>query len=223
MYPITDRPRPRGGPPRPARRRPPDGIVLAGAHGGAGTSTLAALLAPAWDMGVVSGRPLPAGCGPAGRPVVLAARNTVAAAGRAVTAASALAGAGLRWRCWWWSATGCPSRPRPGTGSGSWRAASAPWSACRSSRPSAWPPTRPRWTCRGGHARRWPRSGRSPASRRHARRRQPESKGDSDASDPSSRPGGARRRCRRAPEHHPLLARPRWGRPEPARRRPRRA
>jgi hypothetical protein len=86
VYPITDRPRQhRGGPPRPARHRPPDGIVLAGAHGGAGTSTLAALLAPAWDMGVISG-PAADRLRPGGRPVVLAARNTVAAAGRAVTA-----------------------------------------------------------------------------------------------------------------------------------------
>ena len=90
MYPITDRPRYRGGPPRPARRRPPDGIVLAGAHGGAGTSTLAALLAPAWDTGVIGG-PAAGGLRPGGRPVVLAARNTVAAAGRA---ASAVARAG---------------------------------------------------------------------------------------------------------------------------------
>ncbi len=94
MYPITDRPRQhRGGPPRPARRRPPDGIVLAGAHGGAGTSALAALLAPAWDMGVISG-PAAGGLRPGGRPVVLAARNTVAAAGRAVAAVSVVTRAG---------------------------------------------------------------------------------------------------------------------------------
>lgn len=89
MYPITDRPRQhRGRPPRP-----PHWIVLAGAHGGSGTSTLAALLAPAWDTGVISG-PAAGGLRPGGRPIVLAARNTVAAAGRAVTAASAVAGAG---------------------------------------------------------------------------------------------------------------------------------
>ena len=94
MYPIADRPRQhRGGPPRPARRQPPDGIVLAGAHGGAGTSALAVLLAPAWDMGVISG-PAAGGLRPGGRPVVLAARNTVAAAGRAVTAVSAITRAG---------------------------------------------------------------------------------------------------------------------------------
>jgi len=94
VYQITDRPRHRRSvPPRPVRHRPPDGIVLAGAHGGAGTSALAALLAPAWDMGVISG-PAAGGLRPGGRPVVLAARNTVAAAGRAVAATSAIARAG---------------------------------------------------------------------------------------------------------------------------------
>jgi len=94
VYPTTDRPRHRRSePPRPARRRPPDGIIVAGAHGGAGTSALAELLAPAWDMGAISGA-APGGQWPAGRPVVLAARNTVAAAGRAITAVSALARAG---------------------------------------------------------------------------------------------------------------------------------
>jgi hypothetical protein len=65
-------------------------IVVVGAHGGAGVSTLAALLRPAWDMGVVrgsrTGGPLRLG----GRPVVLAARNTVAAARRAVAATTAI-------------------------------------------------------------------------------------------------------------------------------------
>ena len=81
MYPITDRPQPRGVPPWTAGYRPPDGIVLAGAHGGAGTSTLAALLAPAWDMGTVGGTARAGGLRPGRRPVVLAVRNTVPAAG----------------------------------------------------------------------------------------------------------------------------------------------
>ena len=54
-------------------------------------TTLAGLLRPAWDLGVVT-RPGP-GRGPlrpAGRPVLLVSRNTVAAAGRAVTAARLL-------------------------------------------------------------------------------------------------------------------------------------
>ena len=94
MSPITEWPQlRRGEPPHPARPRPPDEIVLVGAHGGAGTSTLAALLAPAWDMGVMSG-PAPGGLRPGGRPVVLAARNTVAAAGGAVVAVSAITTAG---------------------------------------------------------------------------------------------------------------------------------
>jgi hypothetical protein len=80
----------------PPLRPPLAEIVLVGAHGGAGVSTLAALLSPAWDMGAVRephpGRPLRA----AGRPVVLAARNTVAAAGRAVAATTAITGQGTQ-------------------------------------------------------------------------------------------------------------------------------
>jgi hypothetical protein len=66
---------------------------VAGAHGGAGTSTLAVLLAPAWDMGAI-GAPGGGGLRPGGRPVVLVTRNTVAGAGRdaaAITAVSAAA------------------------------------------------------------------------------------------------------------------------------------
>lgn len=75
-------------------RLPPHGeIVLVGAHGGAGVSTLAVLLSPAWDLGTAGG----AGPGllrTGGRPVVLAARGTVAAAGRAVAAVTAITGQG---------------------------------------------------------------------------------------------------------------------------------
>jgi hypothetical protein len=74
-------------------RHPLPELVVAGAHGGAGTSTLAALLAPAWDMGVFQPA-LIGGLRPGGRPVVLVARNTVAAAGRAVTAVTAVTGTG---------------------------------------------------------------------------------------------------------------------------------
>ena len=90
MHPMTATSRPGGVPPR----RPVPELVVAGAHGGAGTSTLAALLAPAWDMGVVQPA-LIGGLRPGGRPVVLVARNTVAAAGRAVTAVTAVTGSGL--------------------------------------------------------------------------------------------------------------------------------
>ena len=93
MHPMTAPPRPRGT--VPLRRRPLPEIVVAGAHGGAGTSTLAALLAPAWDMGVIQAAAPAGGLRPGGRPVVLVARNTVAAAGRAVTAVAAVTGSGL--------------------------------------------------------------------------------------------------------------------------------
>jgi hypothetical protein len=72
-------------------------LVLAGAHGGAGTTTLAALLQPAWDLGA----PRQAKGGfprirAAGRPVVLVARHTSAGAARAVTAVDAVARSGGR-------------------------------------------------------------------------------------------------------------------------------
>ncbi|MBB4771938.1 hypothetical protein [Actinomadura livida] len=67
-------------------------VVVAGAHGGAGTSTLTALLPAAWDMGSIKpllelGRsPLRA----KDRPVVLAVRNTAVAAKDATAAIGAL-------------------------------------------------------------------------------------------------------------------------------------
>lgn len=92
MHPMTAPPRPAGAPPG---RPPVAEIVVAGAHGGAGTSTLAALLAPAWDMGVIQPSAPAGGLRPGGRPVVLAARGTVAAAGQAVAAVTAITGTGL--------------------------------------------------------------------------------------------------------------------------------
>ena len=71
-------------------------VVVVGAHGGAGTTTLAILLKPAWDMGVVR-RP---GQGPPsfrpGGHLVLVARNTALAAGRAIGAVNALTWQGAR-------------------------------------------------------------------------------------------------------------------------------
>ena len=88
VYPVTAGPRQRpDAPPAPPRHAPLREVVLVGAHGGAGVTTLAALLRPAWDLGVVR-RPGP-GRGllrPSGRPVLLVARGTVPAAGRAVAA-----------------------------------------------------------------------------------------------------------------------------------------
>ncbi len=100
MHVMTARPRlGHGGPPAAA---PPDviargEIVVAGAHGGAGVTTLAAFLQPAWDLGAPrhTGRefpPLRSG----GRPVVLVARNTTHAAGRATTAVNAITWVGER-------------------------------------------------------------------------------------------------------------------------------
>jgi hypothetical protein len=70
---------------------PPREIVVIGAHGGAGVTTLAILLRPAWDMGIVHrsarDRPPLRACG---RPVVLVSRNTAAAAGRATAAVNAI-------------------------------------------------------------------------------------------------------------------------------------
>ena len=74
-----------------------DEIVVIGAHGGAGVTTLASLLRPAWDMGVVR---RPARDRPVlrawGRPVVLVSRNTVAAAGQATAAVNAITWHGER-------------------------------------------------------------------------------------------------------------------------------
>lgn len=98
MYPMAAEPRQQlGTPPAPPRHAPPAEVVLVGAHGGAGVTTLADLLHPAWDLGVVR-RPGP-GRGPlrpAGRPVLLVTRNTVAAAGRAVVAARLLSEQGVQ-------------------------------------------------------------------------------------------------------------------------------
>lgn len=67
-------------------------VVVAGAHGGAGVSTLAALLPAAWNMGSI-GPLLELGRSPLrarGRPVVLVVRNTAVAAKAATAAIGAL-------------------------------------------------------------------------------------------------------------------------------------
>jgi hypothetical protein len=80
-------------PARPPRRQALARVAVAGAHGGAGVSTLAALLAPSWDLGPVRGKTAPPL--PAGVPVVLAARCTVASAARAAAAVRLLDGHGV--------------------------------------------------------------------------------------------------------------------------------
>jgi hypothetical protein len=70
-------------------------VVLVGAHGGAGVTTLTGLLRPAWDLGVVR-RPGQGPLWPAGRPVLLVTRNTVGAAGWAVAATRLLGEQGVQ-------------------------------------------------------------------------------------------------------------------------------
>lgn len=66
--------------------------VVVGAHGGAGTSTLAALLPAAWDMDPIKPAPEPGrpSLRANGRPIVLAVRNTAVAAKTATAAITAL-------------------------------------------------------------------------------------------------------------------------------------
>jgi hypothetical protein len=67
-------------------------LVIWGAHGGAGTSTLAAWLQPAWDMGAMPAEPDPPY--PAelahGRALVVTCRNTVWSAAQAAKAVTAV-------------------------------------------------------------------------------------------------------------------------------------
>lgn len=69
-----------------------------GAHGGAGTSTLAALVGSCWDMGALRYRPDPhyPAVTTHGRPLIIVCRNTVAAAERATAAVMAVAHPGGR-------------------------------------------------------------------------------------------------------------------------------
>jgi len=169
VYQMTAGPGPRQAGPAPApRHAPPGEVVLVGAHGGAGVTTLAGLLRPAWDMGVAR-RPGPGRrpLRPTGRPVVLAARNTAAAAARAVTATGLLAEQGVQVTVLAVISDGLPSPPRPGTCSGSWTAGSARSSGSRSSPPSASPPTRWRHPAAPGTAgaRRDPRARRQAGTR----------------------------------------------------------
>jgi hypothetical protein len=71
-------------------------LVIWGAHGGAGTTTLAAWLEPAWDMGAMPPEPDPPY--PAtvarGRALVVACRNTAWSAVQATKAVTAVTGQG---------------------------------------------------------------------------------------------------------------------------------
>ncbi len=96
-------------------------LVVVGAHGGAGATTLAILLRPAWDMGAM--RPGRDARYPAlvahGRPLLLVCRNTTAAAAAATAAAAALLSPGAAVSVLvvvsdGWS-SGCRSYPRSGS------------------------------------------------------------------------------------------------------------
>jgi hypothetical protein len=67
-------------------------IVVVGAHGGAGATTLAMLLQPSWDLGTVRRptRDRPSMWPTWGRPLVLVSRNTAVAAARAIAAVNAI-------------------------------------------------------------------------------------------------------------------------------------
>lgn len=76
-------------------------VVVVGAHGGAGCTTLAALLKPSWDLGSLAHRYQP-GTPPVyskGRPLVLVCRNTVPASRAATTAITVLHGYEERVAC----------------------------------------------------------------------------------------------------------------------------
>src|ERR1039458_9618284 len=65
-------------------------LVIWGAHGGAGTSTLAAWLQPAWDMGAMRPEPTYPANVTRGRALIVACRNTVWAARQATQAIAAV-------------------------------------------------------------------------------------------------------------------------------------
>jgi hypothetical protein len=70
-------------------------VVVAGAHGGAGTTTLAVLLGAAWDLGpILDPDPAYPPVQAHGRPLVVVCRNTVSAARHATRAVTALHGCG---------------------------------------------------------------------------------------------------------------------------------
>jgi len=73
-------------------------IVVVGAHGGAGTTTLAILLQPSWDIGSVRrpSRGRPAIRPTWGRPLTLVSRNTAVAAAQAIAAINAITWQGER-------------------------------------------------------------------------------------------------------------------------------
>jgi hypothetical protein len=89
----------RPGPVPPQDSDPPAReLVVVGAHGGAGTTTLAILLQPSWDLGAVRRptRDRPSIWPTWGRPLVLVSRNSAVAAARAIAAVNAITWQGER-------------------------------------------------------------------------------------------------------------------------------
>jgi hypothetical protein len=82
--------------PSPGEESAAEEICLAGAHGGAGVTTLAIWLQPAQDLGAI--RYAGHGCAPlrtGGWPLVLVTRNTVPTSAKATAAVSAITAQGL--------------------------------------------------------------------------------------------------------------------------------
>lgn len=71
-------------------------LVVWGAHGGAGTSTLAAWLQPAWDIGAMRAEPYPQypAIVSSGRALVVTCRSTARAAAQATSAVAAVTSQG---------------------------------------------------------------------------------------------------------------------------------
>jgi hypothetical protein len=72
------------------------GLVIWGAHGGAGTSTLAAWLQSAWDMGPMRQPPRYPAAVASSQPLIIACRVTARAARAATTAVAAVTRSGGR-------------------------------------------------------------------------------------------------------------------------------
>lgn len=103
--------RPAGRSPAPGPAGPP--LAVCGAHGGAGTTTLAALLDPAYDLGRVRIDAVSPALGLARMPgpLLLACRPTTWSAELATAAVSALAGAGHQVAVLVIAADGWPETP----------------------------------------------------------------------------------------------------------------
>lgn len=91
-------------------------VVVAGAHGGAGTTTLAVLLGAVWDMGaVLDADPAFPPVRSHGRPLLVVCRGTVPAARQATAALTALEAGGEKVTALVVVSDGAGSEPRDAT------------------------------------------------------------------------------------------------------------